>query len=84
MNQPKLTAEQSAALLQSNGRPVYLLDEVGNETSVVLVRVELLKTLVGEEFDIADTYPAQDSALAAVWGDPKLDEYSDQDGSPVD
>jgi len=84
MDQPKITAEQNQAVQQSDGRPVYLVDESGKEASVALVRVELLQTLIGGPFDIADTYPAQDTALASVWEDPKLDEYSDQDGSPID
>jgi hypothetical protein len=30
---------------------------------------------------IADTYPAQESALASIWGsEPQLDEYSESDG----
>jgi len=83
MDQPKLTAEQNEAVVQSHGRPVYLVDESGKEASVALVRIELLQTLVGDAFDISDTYLAQEAALAGVWDDPKLDEYSDQDGSPI-
>jgi hypothetical protein len=85
MEQAKITAEQTRAVLQSNGQPVYLIDDSGQDASVAIVRIELLKTLVGEQFDIADTYKAQEEALAGVWGDdPQLDEYSDQDGSPVE
>jgi len=85
MEQAKITAEQTRAVLQSNGQPVYLVDDSGQDASVAIVRIELLKTLVGEEFDIADTYKDQEEVLAGVWGDdPQLDEYTDQDGSPVE
>lgn len=34
--------------------------------------------------DVADTYPAQESALASVWDkQPQLEEYTDQDGFPI-
>ncbi len=84
MDRPKITTEQSKAVQQSKGQPVHLVDETGNETSVVIVRMELLQTLVGDQFDIAETYPAQEKALASVWNDSQLDEYTDQDGSPIE
>ena len=68
---------------QSNGQPVILVDDSGKDMAVAIVRLELLQTLVGDDFDISDTYAAQETALASVWGDPQLDEYTDQDGSPV-
>ena len=83
MEKAKITAEQSQAIQQSHGQPVLLVDDTGNDTHVAIVRVELLQTLAGNDFDIADTYPAQETALASVWGDPQLDEYTDQDGSPI-
>ena len=83
MDKAKITAEQSQAIKQSQGQPVRLIDDAGNDTEVAIVRVELLQALAGEEFNIADTYPAQDSALARLWDDPQLDEYTNQDGSPV-
>ena len=33
----------------------------------------------GGDFDISDTYAAQDEALAAVWDDPELDAYDNYD-----
>lgn len=83
MSQPlKITPEQQQALNQSAGAPVYLVDATGVD-AVVMMRAELFKTISGEQFDIAETYPAQEQALAEVWADPQLDEYTDQDGSPV-
>ena len=85
MERAKITDEQSKAVQKSNGQPVRLVDASGNDTSVAIVRLELLQTLTGDDTDIADTYPAQETALASVWGnEPQLDEYTDQDGSPID
>lgn len=84
MRSPKITAEQSQAVQRSHGRPVYLVDESGADASLAIVRVELLRTLLGDDFDITDTYQAQETALAAVWDDPQLDEYTDNDGTPVE
>ncbi len=85
MEQAKITAEQAKAVQLSKGQPVYLVDDSGQEASVAIVRIELLQALAGDEFDIADTYAAQEKALASVWGDdPQLDEYTDQDGSPIE
>jgi hypothetical protein len=85
MEKAKITAEQSRAVQKSNGRPVHLVDDNGNDTQVAIVRLELLQTLAGDDYDIADSYPAQESALAAIWGnEPQLDEYTEQDGSPIE
>ena len=84
MNQARITAEQSKAIRESSGRPVYLVDDSGNDTSVAIVPVELLKLIAFDEFDIAETYAAQEAALSNVWNDPRLDEYTDEDGSPID
>ena len=32
-----------------------------------------------DEFDISDTFAAQDAALAAAWDDPELDVYDNFD-----
>jgi hypothetical protein len=84
MSQPlKITPEQQQALNQSAGAPVYLVDATSGGT-VVMMRAELFRTISGEKFDIAETYPAQEQALADVWADPQLDQYTDQDDSPID
>jgi hypothetical protein len=83
MNRAKITAEQSQAIQDSNGQPVYLVDDAGRDSSLAIVRVDLLKIVTDNEFNIAETYAAQEAALSKVWSDPKLDEYTDQDGSPI-
>jgi hypothetical protein len=84
MERAKITAEQTRAVQNSMGQPVRLVDDNGNDTSVAIVGLELLQTLAGDDIDISDTYPAQESALASVWGDEsQLDEYTEQDGSPI-
>jgi hypothetical protein len=83
MNRAKITAEQSQAIQDSNGLPVYLVDEAGRDASLAIVRVDLLKLLADDDFNIAETYSAQEAALSKVWSDPQLDEYTDQDGTPI-
>jgi hypothetical protein len=84
MTQAKITAEQSLAVQASNGQPVYLVDDAGRDASLAIVKIDLLRTLAGDDFNIADTYTAQEAALSRVWSDPLLDEYTDEDGSPID
>ena len=83
MNRAKITAEQSQAIQDSNGQPVYLVDESGRDASFAIVRVDLLKILADDDFNIAETYAAQEAALSKLWSDPQLDEYTDQDGTPI-
>ncbi len=84
MEKARITDEQSRAIQHSKGEPVRLVDEAGNDMPVAIVRVELLHMVMGEDLNIADTYAAQETALASVWGNnPRLDEYTDKDGSPV-
>jgi hypothetical protein len=84
MQQARITAEQSQAVRESNGQPVYLLDDSGQDASLAIVRVDLLNRLVDDHFDIAETYVAQEAALSKLWNDPQLDEYTCEDGSPID
>jgi hypothetical protein len=84
MNRARITAEQSQAIRESNGQPVFLVDDSGQDASLAIVRVDLLKVLADDEFNIAETYAAQEAALSKVWNDPRLDEYTDEDGSPID
>jgi hypothetical protein len=85
MERATITVEQTQAIQRSKGQPVRLVDASGNDTSVAIVRLDLLQALAGEEINIADTYPAQEAALASIWeNEPELDEYTDQDGSPID
>jgi hypothetical protein len=85
MERAKITAEQSRAVQQSKGQPVRLVDDSGRDTAVAIVRLDLLKSLAGDDFDIAETYPAQEAALASIWDNvPQLDEYTDEDGFAID
>ncbi len=85
MVRARITAEQMSAIQNAQGQPVRLVDDRGEDTAVAIVPIELLQPLVSDGFDIADTYPAQEAALASIWGDePQLDEYTDEDGSPID
>jgi hypothetical protein len=80
---PKLSDEQRAALEQHAGQPVYVVDPVKN-VEYVLIPVDVYQRvralLENEEFDIRDTYAAQEQALgAAGWNDPAMDAYNDYD-----
>lgn len=84
MTRAKITAEQSLAIQESNGQPVYLVDDAGRDASLAIVPVDLLKMLTSDDFNIAETYAAQEAALSNVWSDPLLDEYTAEDGAPID
>ena len=84
MTRAKITAEQTQAIRESNGQPVYLVDDLGQDASLAIVRVDLLKLLADDEFNIGETYAAQEAALSKVWNDLRLDEYTDEDGFPID
>jgi hypothetical protein len=89
MTQARITAEQTKAVEENHGRPVYLVDENGRDADLAIVRADLLKRIIPEgdledDFDIRETYPAQEQALASVWDDPLLDEYTEEDGEQVD
>ncbi|MEX2172174.1 MAG: hypothetical protein WD851_22835 [Pirellulales bacterium] len=37
-----------------------------------------------DEFNIDETYTAQEAAVSSVWNDARLDEYTEADGNPID
>jgi hypothetical protein len=80
-----LTAEQRRALADHPGEPVEVIDEVSHARFVLLPaeQFDRVKALVAaDEFDIRETYAAQDAALrAAGWDDPELDIYNDYDAN---
>ena len=76
MTRAKITAEQSLAIQRSNGQPVYLIDDAGRDASLAIVRVDLLKMLAGDDFDIAETYAAQEAANSALLAVRSLDACS--------
>ncbi len=49
MTRAKITAEQTQAIRESNGQPVYLIDDSGQDASLAIVRVDLLKLLTDDE-----------------------------------
>jgi hypothetical protein len=70
-----LSSELLNALNQAGGNPVFLLDPATGQQAVVL-KAEVYSALE-DQFNIRETYPAQDAALAAAWDDPELDEYNE-------
>lgn len=76
-----LSPEIRQALAAHPGEPLELLDEISRNRYVLLPgeTFDRLKALaVDNQFDIRDTYEAQQSALAAAgWDDPELDIYND-------
>jgi hypothetical protein len=79
---PKLTDEMREALRDKARLPVQVEDEQTHERYVLLpleVYRRVRPIFRGEDFDVTDTYAAQDEALAKVWDDPELDVYDDYD-----
>lgn len=80
---PKLSDEQRLALDQQAGTPLHVIDPVKN-VEYVLVPAEVYQRLrvflEPGDFEVRDTYPAQDRALGAGgWDDPAMDIYNDYD-----
>ena len=79
---PKLTHEMREGLRDKTRQPVQVEDEQTHK-QYVLLPLEVyrrVRSITGnEEFDISDTYTAQDGALAMVWDDPELDVYDNYD-----
>ena len=79
----QLSDEQRVALEQEPRGPIYVDDPV-NHARYVLIPAEAydrLRAIVAvDEFDISETYPAQDEALGmSGWNDPAMDAYNDYD-----
>ena len=63
-------------------QPVQVEDEQTHRQYVLLpleVYQRVRSIFRNDEFDISDTYAAQDEALAKVWDDPELDVYDNHD-----
>jgi hypothetical protein len=78
----KLTDEMREALQDETRQPVQVEDEQSHRQYVLLpieVYQRVRSIFRNDEFDISDTYAAQDEALAVVWGDPELDVYDNYD-----
>jgi hypothetical protein len=79
----KLTEEQSRAIHDLQGSPVFL-DDPEHQTQYVLLSAEVYQRMCArmgpEQLDVRDTYPALDRMLnAAGWDDPAMDAYNDYD-----
>ncbi|RIK86181.1 MAG: hypothetical protein DCC67_03140 [Planctomycetota bacterium] len=71
-----LTPEIREALQQAGGGPLFLVDAASGE-QVVVLRADAYAVQF-RQFDISETYGAQNAALAGIWSDPALDEYNDE------
>ena len=81
---PKLTDEMREALHDKTRQPVQVEDEQTHALYVLLpfeVYQRVRSVFRDDEFDISETYAAQDEALAKVWDDPELDVYNDYDAA---
>lgn len=80
-----LSAEQRLALADHPGEPIEVMDEVSRARFVLLPteQFERIRALLtADEFDVRETYPAQNAALSAAgWDDPDLDIYNDYDAN---
>jgi len=80
-SQPKITDEQRQALAEQAGKPVYVVD-VNSQNQYVLVPADQYQPVKAlfetDEFDISETYAAQDEALRDVWDHPRLDVYNEE------
>jgi hypothetical protein len=80
-----LSKEISAELQHQGGQPLQVVDPATNKVYVIIAGdlFNRMRPLIGDDvFDIQETYPAQEAALAHVWSDPALDAYEDPASSP--
>ena len=78
---PPLSDELQQAIAGQGDRPMRVVHP-GTHKVYVLVTAETferLKPLLDDDFEVRETYAAQDAALAKVWDDPELDAYADYD-----
>ncbi|MEX2119515.1 MAG: hypothetical protein WD847_07960 [Pirellulales bacterium] len=78
----QLSHEQQQELSQHGDKPLGVVDPATGKLYYIIAGelYDRLWTLLGDdEFDIRETYAAQDAGLAKVWDDPELDVYNDYD-----
>jgi len=80
---PKLTNEMRHALRDPSQQPVQVEDEQTRMRYVLLPLdvYQRAQSLLSADFDVAETYAAQDAGLAKVWDDPELDAHNVHDAS---
>ena len=77
----RLSEDQQQEVAREGNRPIATVHP-GTQKVYYLVSAEVferVKSLLGDPFDVRETYAAQDAALAKVWSDPELDAYADYD-----
>jgi hypothetical protein len=80
-----LSKEISTELQHQGGQPLEVVDPATNKVYVIIAGdlFNRMRPLIGDDvFDIRETYPAQEAALAQVWDDPALDVYEETATSP--
>jgi hypothetical protein len=76
-----LSEAQQQEIAREGDRPIEAIDP-STQKVYFLVPAEVferVQALLGDSFDVRETYAAQDAALAKVWSDPELDAYADYD-----
>ena len=83
MEKPHLSDEQLNALAQQPpGQPLYVVGSNDNDQYVLLNAKEYQKyraLFESDDFDISETYGAQEQALGEAWSAPGLDDYNDSE-----
>ena len=77
-----LTEEQGRAIADQQGRPLRLVDPGTNRVFVLLSadEYERVRSLLDDDFDVRDAYPAQiAAAMRAGWDDPEMSDYDNYD-----
>jgi hypothetical protein len=77
-----LSNEQQREIEQQGGRPIEVVHPDTQEVYMIVpgeVYDRLRALLDDEDFDLRDTYRAQEVALAKIWADPELDAYNNDD-----
>ncbi len=74
-------AKELNEVAREGDRPVEAVDPATQKVYFLISAeiFERVKPLLGDAFDVRETYAAQDAALAKVWSDPEFDAYADYD-----
>jgi len=75
---PKLSDEQRQALTEHPAGPVFVVDADSQHEYVLIPAHEYRHyraLFESDNFDISETYAAQEQALKSVWDDPAMNEF---------
>jgi hypothetical protein len=77
----RLSDELQQAIADQGDRPMRVVHPRTHKVYVLVTAetFDRLKPLLDDDFEVRETYAAQDAALAKVWDDPELDAYADYD-----